>query len=194
MGFFGRPTPNLWGFEQLCFIIPSWGAARRDLGHPQGHARCFQEFAVYFWLLGQFSPALTSVLGQALHHFPQPNFKRVSSALWFRDPAHQAPGENLHFEHSQPKPILSLLSASAGGCEILAPPGVTLLAADSPGPQRVPGRAWMGMAGPDLGWWQPGPSQGSGKRNSWRGRAGATVPWDLRGPRVLLGCETGSPC
>lgn len=183
---------------QICGVLSSFAPSFLPRGLQGRTWGTLRVFAVYFQLLGQLSPALTCVLGQTLHHFPQPNFKPVSPLLWFRDPAHQALSENLHFVHSQHNLILSL--PSAGGCGILVRPGLTLLAAESPGPQPVPGTglartgsAWMGTAGPDLGWWQPEPSQGPGKRDSWRGRAGAAIPWDLRGPRALLACETGCP-
>lgn len=109
-------------------------------------------------------------LGQALDQFPH----RCGLGIQLTKP----PSENLHFALSQPKSILSLPSVGAGGGGILAPPGLTLLAATSPRPQPVPGTglagtgsAWMGTAGPDLGRWQPEPSQGPGKRDSWWGRA-----------------------
>lgn len=109
-------------------------------------------------------------LGQALDQFPH----HCGLGIQLTKPS----SENLHFALSQLKSILSLPSADAGGGGILAPPGLTLLAATSPRPQLVPGTglagtgsAWMGTAGPDLGRWQPEPSQGPGKRDSWWGRA-----------------------
>lgn len=42
MGFFGCPTPNLWGFEQLCFIILPWGLQGGAPSGPLLAARCSQ--------------------------------------------------------------------------------------------------------------------------------------------------------
>lgn len=146
---------------QICGVLSSFAPSFFPRGLQGRTWGTLRVFAVYFWLLGQLSPALTSVLGQTSHHFPQPNFKPVSPPLWFKDPAHQV--KNLHFVDSQPKLILSLPSAGAGGCGVLAPPSLTLLAAESPGPQPVPGTgvARTGSAG----WGQQGLTLAGGSQS-----------------------------